>query len=264
MSVNESVPAPTSHRYDVRREPEGADFPGMIAKVRLDRNPPVWRNAADRALPGRIDAEGELRVGRQWAIAAEFEIEHVVEEAVGGEPDDLLRVYLLDERAGGRRSAPAAELMNGKLQAGIVFQTSWTVGLLLAVTPHSRVWPSTLTDFAIAYVRVVPAEAVGDAVICSLNEGAEIVGDPPAGKEADLLQDKIVVDAKSGCGAARLSGLGIRKSRLQHDRERRALPIAAAQRVAAELEAAAERRQLQKSGVAGRARLAGLARVEGQ
>ena len=41
-----------------------------------------------------------------------------------------------------------AELIKGKLQAGIVFQTSWTVGLLLAVTPHSSLWPSTLTEFA--------------------------------------------------------------------------------------------------------------------
>src|ERR1700741_128047 len=40
------------------------------------------------------------------------------------------------------------ELMYGKLQAGIVFQTSWTVGLLLAVTPQSSVWPSRLIDFA--------------------------------------------------------------------------------------------------------------------
>jgi len=41
-----------------------------------------------------------------------------------------------------------AELMNGKRQAGIVFQTSWTVGLLLAVTPHSRLWPPTFTESA--------------------------------------------------------------------------------------------------------------------
>src|SRR6266478_5960259 len=40
------------------------------------------------------------------------------------------------------------ELMNGKRQAGIVFQTSWTVGLLLTVTPHSRLWPPTLTESA--------------------------------------------------------------------------------------------------------------------
>src|SRR5216683_1971753 len=40
------------------------------------------------------------------------------------------------------------ERMNGKRQAGIVFQTSWTVGLLFAVTPHSRLWSPTLTESA--------------------------------------------------------------------------------------------------------------------
>src|ERR1700730_576770 len=37
------------------------------------------------------------------------------------------------------------ELIYGKLHAGIVFQTSWTVGLLLAVTPHKKLCPPRLT-----------------------------------------------------------------------------------------------------------------------
>src|SRR5215471_834423 len=113
-----------------------------------------------------------------------------------------------------------------------------------------------------AYIRVVPMETVGDPVPRSLDEGAEIVGDLTAGEETRLLQDKVVIHPKSGGCAARLSGLGIRKSRLQHDRKRRALPIPAAQRVAAELEAAAKRRQLQESGMASRAWLPGLAGIE--
>src|SRR6516225_6482961 len=91
--------------------------------------------------------------------------------------------------------------------------------------------------FREAYVRIVPPEAVANAIIRPLNERADIVGDPPAGKEAHLLHNEIVIHAKSGGCAARLSGLGICKSRLQHDGKRRALPIAAAQRVAAKLEA---------------------------
>jgi hypothetical protein len=43
-----------------------------------------------------------------------------------------------------------------------------------------------------------------------------------------------------------LRALGVGKSRLQHHRKQRALPIPAAQRIATELEAPAERRQLQK------------------
>src|SRR6516165_123227 len=102
-----------------------------------------------------------------------------------------------------------------------------------------------------AYVGIVPGEAVGDTVIGSLNERAEIVGDPPPGKEAHLLHDKVIVHTEAGCSTARLSALGIRKSRLQHDRKGRALPIPAAQRVAAQLKAAAERAQFEKRGMAG-------------
>src|SRR5215469_6412876 len=115
-----------------------------------------------------------------------------------------------------------------------------------------------------AYVRVVPVETVGDPVPRSLNEGAEIVGDLTAGEKTRLLQDKIVIHPKSGGCAARLCGLSIRKSRLQHDRKRRALPIPATQGVAAELKAAAKRRQLPKSRMAGRARLSGLASIKRQ
>src|SRR6516162_3188243 len=42
----------------------------------------------------------------------------------------------------------SSELIKGKLQTGVVFQTSWTVGLLLVSTPHSRVWSSNLIGFA--------------------------------------------------------------------------------------------------------------------
>jgi len=89
------------HRHHLRGEPKGADFPGMIAKIRLERDPPVWCNAADRALPRRVDPEGELRIGRQRTVAAEFEVEQIVEERISAEADDLLRVDLVDERGGG-------------------------------------------------------------------------------------------------------------------------------------------------------------------
>src|SRR5215469_562656 len=118
--------------------------------------------------------------------------------------------------------------------------------------------------FREAYIRIVPAKAMTNPVICSLDESAHIVGDPPAGKEAHLLHHEIVVHAKSGGCAALLRGLRIGKGGLQHHREGRAAPITAAQGVAAELEAPAERGQLQKGGVARRTWLAGLACVEGK
>src|SRR5262249_31704231 len=60
------------------------------------------------------------------------------------------------------------------------------------------------------------------------------------------------------------SGLRIRKGRLQHDRKWRALPIPAIQRVAAQLKAATERRQFEKSRMTGRTGLSGLASVKRQ
>jgi hypothetical protein len=37
---------------------------------RLASKPPILRDATDRALPRRLDAEGQLSVGRQWPIPA--------------------------------------------------------------------------------------------------------------------------------------------------------------------------------------------------
>ena len=73
----------------------------MVAKIWLDRDPPVRRNTADRALPCRVDPEGPLRVGRQWLITAELQIEQIVHEAITSEADNLLRVDLVDEGASG-------------------------------------------------------------------------------------------------------------------------------------------------------------------
>src|SRR5262252_2639284 len=91
-----------SHRNDLRREPEDADFPCILSPNRLSRDPPVGCDAANRALACRVDSEGLLRIGTQWPITAELEIKCVVEEAIATEADNLLRVYLVDKRLGGR------------------------------------------------------------------------------------------------------------------------------------------------------------------
>ena len=69
----------------------------------------------------------------------------------------------------------------------------------------------------IADIGVVPAEAPGDPVVCSLDERAEIVGNPPAGEQAHLLHRKIVVRPEMRGGTSLLPGLGMGKGRLQHD-----------------------------------------------
>jgi hypothetical protein len=116
----------------------------------------------------------------------------------------------------------------------------------------------------VANVGVVPGEAAAHAVVGPLDEGTEIVSDPAAGEQAHLLQREIVVGCEMRCRAARLIGLSVGEGRLQHDRKRRPLPVATLQGVAAELEAASKRGQLEKGGVAGGTGLPGLARVERQ
>jgi hypothetical protein len=75
---------------------------------------------------------------------------------------------------------------------------------------------------------------------------------------------KLLLTPKPGACAAGLSGLRIRKGRLQHDRKWWALPIPATQRVAAQLKAATERRQFEKCRMTGRTGLSGLPSVKRQ
>ena len=116
----------------------------------------------------------------------------------------------------------------------------------------------------IANVGVIPGKAVTDAVVGSLDEGAKMIGDLAAGKQANLLHREGVVVGEAGRQAARLRLLEMREHRLQEDRKRRSLPVAAAQRVGAELEPAAERRQLKKGGVTGGTGFPGLPCVKRQ
>jgi hypothetical protein len=116
----------------------------------------------------------------------------------------------------------------------------------------------------IADVGIVPVELMKDAVIGPLDEGAEMVGDLAAGKQAHLLHRRGVIVGEAGGQAARLRRLQMREPRLQCHRKRRTLPVAAAQVLGAELEAAAERRQFKKGGMAGGAEFPGLPRIKRQ
>jgi hypothetical protein len=114
----------------------------------------------------------------------------------------------------------------------------------------------------VADIGVVPGEAMTDTVVGALDEGAEMGCERAAGEEADLLHREVVVRGEARRGAARLRRLGVRESRLQEGRKWRSFPVAAFQLVAAELEPPAERRQLEKGGMAGGARLPGLSRIK--
>src|SRR5271165_2124537 len=169
----------------------------MIAKMGLKGDPPIGCDPTDRALTGGIHPEGELCVRRQGTVSSELEIEHIVEEGVGAETGNLLRVNLLDKGAGGRhrrqrityvRKVPrrncVPDILNGRAVVG-------------GYTPEQSV-PVDVDQFREAYVRIVPAEAVANPIIRSLNKRADIVGDPPPGKEAHLLHDEIVIHPKPG------------------------------------------------------------------
>src|SRR5262249_834199 len=191
----------------------------MVAKIGLERDPPIGCNPTDRALTGRINSEDQLRVGRQGAVAASLEIQQVVEEAIGAEADNLLRVGLVDEGLGGRhwRQGGADERETpGGYRVPDVLDCRIIVG---GYTPQQIV-SLDVDRVGVTNIGVVPAEAARNAVVGPLDERAEIVREPPAGEEAHLLQCAVIVCAKMRRSTALLSGLRMGKSRcLEHDRE---------------------------------------------
>src|SRR5215472_5348775 len=198
----------------------------MVAKIRLHCEPPVRRNAADRALSCRTDTEGQLRVVRQWSITAKLQIEQIVQEAIAAEADDLLRVHLIDKGAGGRhrcqsgtdvREAPSRNRVPNILDGRVV------VGRY----PPEQSVAVDVERLREAYIGVVPTETPADAVIRPLNERPEVFGDPATGKQAHLLHREVIVGRKMRSRSLRLIGRSISESRLQHDRKRGATPVAA-------------------------------------
>jgi hypothetical protein len=145
-----------------------------------------------------------------------------------------------------------------------VFQTSLDCGIVVGGHAPQEIVPAEIDLIRVPDIGVVPAKSPRDPIVGSLDERAEIVGDPSAGKKAHLLHGEIIVWSEMGSGAALLPDLGTGIGRLEHDREGRSLPVTTTQRVTAELEAAAERGQLQKGGMTSRARLPGLTGVEGE
>src|SRR5262249_17308757 len=110
----------------------------------------------------------------------------------------------------------------------------------------------------VADIGVVPGEAVTYTIVGALDKCAEMGCERAAGEEADLLHREVVVRGEARPGAALLGRLGVREPRLQEGGKWRSFPVAAFQLIAAELEPPAERRQLEKGGMAGGARLPGL------
>ena len=135
----------------------------MIAKMGLKGDPPIGRNSTDRALTGCIDPERQLCIRRQRTISTHLEIVHIVEEGVGAETGNLLRVYLLDKGADGRHrrqgrtyiwKAPGRNCVPDILDGRVVIGGD---------APEQSV-AVDVDRFREAYVRIVPAEAVGNPI----------------------------------------------------------------------------------------------------
>src|SRR5216683_3984394 len=191
----------------------------MVAKIRLERDPPVGCNPTDRALTGRIDPEDQLSVGGQGAVAASLEIQQIIEKAIGAEADNLLRVGLVDESLGGRHwrqgRADKREMPSGYRVPDVLDRR-----VIVGGYAPQQIVSLDVDRIGITNIGIVPAEAAGDTVICPLDERAEIVGEPPAGEEANLLQREVIVGAEMRSSTTFLSGLRMSKSGcLEHDRE---------------------------------------------
>src|SRR5271167_1574733 len=127
----------------------------------------------------------------------------------------------------------------------------------------------------VTHIGVIESEAISDAVVRQLYESAQAVGNFTGVKEAHLLgEQKVTILGKSTAdGAVRKRRTGVGIGHLQHQADRRYLIerqrltgididardlFDVVENVAVELEFAAERAQLGKHGVAGRASHSGL------
>ena len=135
---------------------------------------------------------------------------------------------------------------------------------VVGVDAPDRVLAEQLERVGVADVGRVEADRSADRIAGDLDERAEIAVELAGDEAGDLLGDEIVVGVQARRGRRVLRRIGVGEAGHVHGRDRRALPVAAAQRIAADLEAAAERRQFRKGGVAGGAGLAGLAGVARQ
>src|SRR6516164_5818787 len=166
----------------------------MVAKVRLDCNPPIRGNAVNRALPCRIDAEGFLRIVRQGAIAAKLQIEQIVQEGITGEADDLLSIDKVDEGCGSwRRRQLRAD--KGKAPDGCRVPDVLDCRAVVGINPPQQSVVVELERLREPYIYIIPSETAENTIIRSLDERAEVVGESSAGIQARLLEGKVVVGA---------------------------------------------------------------------
>src|SRR5689334_7967384 len=187
----------------------------MVAPIRLDRDPPIRRSdPADWARARCIYAEDQLGIAGQRMIGAALKIEHVIEKAVSAKAGNPLRKRALDKSAGGWlrcqgranvRKAPGRYCVPNILHRRVIVQAGTEQEIMVA----------DLQGVGISDIGVVPAEAIADAVVRSLDERTKVFRQPAAGKQADFLHGEVVIRAKPWRSTSRLTRLSVSKCRLQ-------------------------------------------------
>ena len=134
----------------------------------------------------------------------------------------------------------------------------WTV---VGVDAPDRVLAEQFQGVGVADVGRIQERGSADRIAGDLNERAKIVGEPAGDETGDLLGDKVVVGVQTRRRRRVLRRFGVGEAGHVKGGDRRSLPVSALQRVAADLEPPAERRQFGKGGVTGGAGLPGLTGV---
>src|SRR5712691_2408330 len=140
--VGEAVGRPRhTGGVDARRHAVRSDREVVLTPHVGQRDPPVGRGAADHT--GGSGVERARHTERCRAVNADFAVDAIIPHRVGRQSGGLLRERAIHESAAAGVGA-TAELPYGKPQAGVLFQTSCTVGLLLRLTPSvvrfARMW----------------------------------------------------------------------------------------------------------------------------
>src|ERR1700722_692655 len=188
---------------DIELSSERADHQRIPAPVRLQRDAPVRRNAAE--LSGRAEwvrAEIVLRAEAQRLVTRQFEVKQVVDEGIGADASNMRGESALDHRsrvlwtkdirysvreAPCRRGVP--DVLHGRLVVGgdAVDDIEW----------------AEMSRAGIADIGIVPGPGMAierirrgawpNCVVGHLREGADMVGDRATPERTERREHHIVV-----------------------------------------------------------------------
>ncbi|OIQ63912.1 hypothetical protein GALL_545410 [mine drainage metagenome] len=183
----------------VHRHPERADHERIPAPVRLQRDAPIGRNAAEQTGPvERVHAERVLRIESEGLVAGQFQIEQVIDERVGADTADARGECALDRRAGGGRAGERRYGVGiGPGRRGVPHILNGRV--VVGRDAIDQIKRADARGVGIADVGIVPGPGMLELVrrragqrrqgirraVGDLREGADIIGDRSAPESAE-------------------------------------------------------------------------------